>query len=412
MRYLITGTFSFPEDGGAPARATYMQAKGLAELGHVVTVATCWGTLTKNQTYCDGFRVIGFDNLGRKKHGSRNNSWRWIKAQLNLLIYLFVAIIRGRFDYILFYGSAPIFVPITLVGALLKQFTCLIQGDLIEKRKDMPRYSAKVERIIAIRAKCIIVIGSSLLRDHYKRVAPRVPAILTWPPTDIYLFQKGNPQVFMAKHNLDGKVLVVYVGAINSLEGIDFLLAAMREIVVRKNNVLLVLAGHTSMVDPINGSPNNYMEMVFNYGLSDNVVFTGFLDINEVVDLLSSATVLVNPKIDHILNRVAAPIKIGEYLAARRPVVTTNVCELNEWLIDRKEVLFCEPGDEKQLSACIEELIDNQVLAKNIARGGYLAAKRKCHYTSWASEVSQMLGVIRGGSLTFGQHYKFDKKTD
>jgi glycosyltransferase involved in cell wall biosynthesis len=397
MRILIAGTFPFPEGGGAPARATHMQAKGLAELGHEVTVAICWGTLPPGQTYYDGFRVISFDDQWNNTQGSNRGSWHWTKAQINLLIYLLVAVIQGRFDYILFYGSAPIFVPISIVGALLKRFTCLIQGDLIEMNKGIPGYCVTGERVLARRVKCIIVIGSSVLVDHYKRIAPTVPSILTWPPTDVNFYKNGNPSVPTAKYNFYGKKVIVYVGAINSLEGIDSLLAAMKEIVAKKSNALLVLAGRITEVDPIYGKPIDYMAMIANLGLSKHVFFTGFLSMNEVADLLCSADVLVNPKIDHILNRVAAPIKIGEYLSSGRPVVSTRVCELENWLRDREEVLFCDPGNAKQLASCIEELIDNVTLAEHIAQGAYLVAKRKCHYTTWASEVSQKLEAIRLG---------------
>ena len=391
MRLLIAGTFSFPENGGAAARATHMQAKGLVELGHDVTVATCRGTLPQNQTDFDGFKVTSYNGTCKKMQSSLIAAWCWAYAQVKLLTYLVYSVLFRRFDSILFYGSAPIFVPIAFLGVLLNRHTCLIQGDLISIRKDMPTYSIWIESLLAKRVKLVIVNGSRLLLEHYKSTVPNVPKILTWPPTDVHYYRNGNHSISREQYNITGKPAIVYVGAINSLEGIDILLAAMKELVSVIPNAVLVLAGRLAATDPILGKPTDYLSLAEKLGLSHSVIFTGLIPMNEVANLLCAADVLVSPKIDHILNQVAAPIKMGEYLAANSPVVSTRVCDLEKWLTDREEVMFCDPGNVHQLFECFRELLDNKELAEKIGNNGFLAAEKKCHYSAWGSEVSKVL---------------------
>jgi glycosyltransferase involved in cell wall biosynthesis len=385
MRLLIAGTFSFPEGGGASARAVHMQAKGLAELGHEVTVATCRGTLDPGETCYDGFRVVSFDRMADCGVGSRKHDRiSWIKSQIGLLFYLTRSVIGRSFDYIIFYGSAPVFLPVSVVGSLMKNYTCLIKGDLLV----IPWWRVIVERFLSINSEWIIVNGSSLLKKHFFKIAPNTKSIRVWPPTDIKMFSVGNPAVFKKQHGLTNKKLVVYIGAINSLEGIHILLQAMRLVVDIEKEAVLVLAGSISKVDPIEGRPLDYHKIANDLGIANYVIFTGFLSLDEVVNLLAAADVLVNPKIDHPANRAAAPIKLGEYLASERPVVSTKVCELDHWLKDKRDVLFCEEGNPVDLKGRIVDLLQDSFLVARLGKQGSMVALSKCHYTHWASVVS------------------------
>ena len=88
----------------------------------------------------------------------------------------------------------------------------------------------------------------------------------------------------------------------------------------------------------------------------------------------------MNPKVEHPANHMAAPIKIAEYLASGRPVLTTRVCELEEWLVDGQDVLFCRAGDPEALAGGICQVLTDVELVDRLSRGGASVARRVCDY--------------------------------
>src|SRR3989339_1097627 len=282
MRLLITGTFSFPDGDGAAVRAVHMQAKGLTELGHEVTVATCRSTLESAQIFYDGFRFVSFDRrMDFERKNCKHQRINWVKSQTSLLLYLMKSVINRSFDYILFYGSAPIFLPVSVTGSILKNYTCLIEGDLL-KAKKRRRWALVIERFLSRNSEWIIVNGSSLLEKHFLKIAPNVKTIRMWPPTNVHIFSAGKPSLFKKQYGITNKKLIVYIGAINKLEGIHILLQAMKLVVKQEKDVVLILAGLISKLDPIEGKPLDYLKIANDLGIADKVIFTGFLSLDEV----------------------------------------------------------------------------------------------------------------------------------
>ena len=389
LRILITGTFSFPEGGGAAARAVHMQAKGLVLAGHEVLVAACSGTLEGRNSRLDGFKVKSFVSLRKDDKGMAAAPVSWIIGQMGLLLYLLYAILTRRFDSIIFYGAAPIFAIAAVVGKFLKRHTCFEQGDLMESI-GRPLL-VKSEVVLSRNVSLIIIGGTSLLEQHLTKIAPNTKYLRLWPPTDTGYYGSGSAIRAKEMLNICDTPLIVYAGAVSKLEGVDLLIESMKSIVDKYPDAKLIIAGPILEHDPIIGKPLDYWKLVQRLNLGDNVIFSGSLRMPDVADLLAAATVLVNPKVDHLANRVAAPIKIGEYLASGRPVLTTRVCELDEWLVDRRDVLFCSPGDAGELAEGICEIMTDAVLSERLSSGGVLMARRVCNFRAWGEKVVEAI---------------------
>ncbi len=160
----------------------------------------------------------------------------------------------------------------------------------------------------------------------------------------------------------------------------------------------LVVAGPVLERDPIVGRPLDYAQLVDALGLGWRVVLAGALSIGDIADLYAAASVLVNPKVDHPTNQMAAPIKIGEYLAAGRPVLTTRVCELEGWLVEGQDVLFCGAGDPEALAAKICQILTDREVADRLSREGARVARRACDYRAWGMRVAEAIAAGRSGT--------------
>ena len=388
MRILMVGTFPFPDGGGGAGRALHMQAKGLVMAGNEVLVATCLGSLGRKVNVFDGIKVKSFCNSTINNNGLLAKI-SWIKGQIAILGYLIYQVLTCRNDSIVFYGAAPAFAVVALLGKAMKQHTCFVQGDLMDSlNRSLLVYA---ERILAKNVSLILIGGSYLLERRMNEISPTTKCLRLWPPTDTDFYASGRAVSAKKMLNFGDSIIIAYVGAVSSLEGVDKLIRSFAYVVSKHPEVMLVIAGPRLEHDPIMGTPIDYQAVVESLELKDKVVFTGLLRMSEVADLLAAAAVLVNPKVDHPANRVAAPIKIGEYLASGSPVLTTRICELDEWLVDRRDVLFCKSDDPVALVEGICEILDDDDLSKCLARHGPKAARRVCDYREWGKRVTEAI---------------------
>jgi glycosyltransferase involved in cell wall biosynthesis len=146
--------------------------------------------------------------------------------------------------------------------------------------------------------------------------------------------------------------LLAYVGVMGKQEGIDLLIEAM-EVLVRtrgKRNVKLLLAG--------SGPERPALEaMVSQKGLGDQIQFLGRIPDEQLLALLSTADVCVNPDRVNEMNDKSTMNKIMEYMAVGKPIVQF---EMTEGRVSAGEAsLYARPNDPVDLAAKFAELLDN-----------------------------------------------------
>lgn len=103
-----------------------------------------------------------------------------------------------------------------------------------------------------------------------------------------------------------------------------------------------------------------------------NVTLHGLCAHAEIPPFLWGADVaLLPPSATHPSAAWTSPMKLGEYMMARVPVVATGIPALRHWLSGR-EAVFCEPDDGAALARAIDEAI-----APGAARDGRVAAAHR-----------------------------------
>jgi glycosyltransferase involved in cell wall biosynthesis len=111
------------------------------------------------------------------------------------------------------------------------------------------------------------------------------------------------------------KYLVGYVGVMNSQEGLDILLDVAERI---KN-----LGREDIHFACVGGGPElpNLRRLVREKQLESMVTFTGFVSEKELLEILSTSDVCVNPDKPCEMNSMSTMIKIMEYMALGKPIV-------------------------------------------------------------------------------------------
>lgn len=399
MRIVIAAACDFPDGFGAAPRMLWLMARGFSHVGHEVITATTYGTWDgpREKDFGEWTSICGSTIAGDVNGVARRGLLHRLRNHIVFLCILLKLLFGRRPDVVLFSGPLMLYPVVNLVARMFTRCrTCYYYADGFPSFKGMsPQQRVKfsmlriVEWILSRYGSVILIVGTSQLERHLRGLAPKTPIIRgRGVPTDITAFSSGDGSRFRETYKIPWKQFVFFGGVISSLEGNDILLRAFRELRAKRPDVGLVVAGSVAQTDPVRGTPLDYAAIVAELGIGDAVRFTGHIPKEHIYDALAAADVLVMPKIDHVLNQVAFPIKIAEYLASGRPVVASRVCEIDQYAKDGQDLLFVTPGDEEGLTKAIGRVLDDPALAESLGLHGRQLAQEVFDYRNWFAHVA------------------------
>jgi glycosyltransferase involved in cell wall biosynthesis len=177
--------------------------------------------------------------------------------------------------------------------------------------------------------------------------------------------------------------LVGYVGVMGVQEGIGHLVEAARIIVrdLGRDDVTFALAGSGPETARLRAR-------VEELGLADHVRFLGRIPDDELITLLSTADVCVNPDEANALNDMSTMNKVLEYMALGRPIVQYD---LHEGRVSAgPSSLYAERNEPAALARDICRLLDDPALRERMGAAG---RERFVGELSWARQVPRLLAA-------------------
>ena len=181
------------------------------------------------------------------------------------------------------------------------------------------------------------------------------------------------------------KYLVGYVGVMGKQEGIDYLLRALQYIVEHKNRTDVhfgLVGGGTELT-----SLQAYAKAL---GVENYVTFTGRVSDQQMLEMLNTADVCVNPDVANEMNDKSTMNKIMEYMALAKPIVQFD---LSEGRFSAQEAsLYACRNDTKDLAEKILLLLDDQVKRKAM---GDFGRNRIITELEWKYEEPKLLEAYR-----------------
>jgi glycosyltransferase involved in cell wall biosynthesis len=112
--------------------------------------------------------------------------------------------------------------------------------------------------------------------------------VLITPPFPIEDFSQLPPSgIFRCRYNIKEKHIILFLGRINRIKGVDFLVESFYELTKDRDDVILVIVG------PDDGYKPTLEKLIDKLNLSDKVLFTGFLSGDDKLSALVDANVLV-----------------------------------------------------------------------------------------------------------------------
>lgn len=217
-------------------------------------------------------------------------------------------------------------------------------------------YSKLVVRRILQLADGIQLMGAWLLADKERMNIDADKVFVCFRGVDTELFKPENDQGEFRKALgvSEGETLILYVGRLDLVKGVNYLLQAAKEILATYNNIKFLIVGDGSLRP-------EYERLA--QPLSSNIIFTGWR--KDIPQLMKMANIFVLPSLSE-----GAPNVIMEASASGLPVIATNVGEISQLVADGETGILVKPKDANALVKVIERLIDNPLLAKKMGEAG------------------------------------------
>lgn len=262
----------------------------------------------------------------------------------------------------------------------------LMRSDLFfEEHDEFPKtlLGAKLKCWLLQRINGVIVVNRQMKEAYQNKKVPPEKLLIAPNGVDPKLFSISLRKED-ARRELGipiEKRVICYTGHLYKWKGIHVATLAMKEL---SNTFLLCVVG---------GTPANIDG--FNRYVSDveiqNVMVAGYVAPKIVRRFLVASDVLVLPNIsaDDMSRLYTSPLKLFEYMAARRPIVASDLPSVREILNEQNAVLV-KPDDPKSLAAGIKKVIENIELGNRLAKKAFQDVQQ---YT-WDNRRDKVLEFI------------------
>jgi glycosyltransferase involved in cell wall biosynthesis len=179
--------------------------------------------------------------------------------------------------------------------------------------------------------------------------------------------------------------MVIYVGHLTLGDDLDVALHAFAQVLDRLPQAKLVIVGTGNGMAGLHA-------LAANLHLDGSVIFTGWIEHAQVPAYLATANVAIYPYRDTLINRAKCSIKILEYMAMGKAIVTSRVGQNLEYLEHNKSGILVEPGNVQEFASGMLAALGDPGLAAQL---GKEAQYRVAHHFNWSQRVVEIERAYR-----------------
>lgn len=360
----------------------------------VYTAESTWGVVTviknivrgiKSQRYLFSIYAVNAESpnkladLPTSENIDCANVRRY-KPLLNIASYqitplMFIDLLRDDFDIIHAHCARSFQFDLAAFVSMLRNKPLVVSAhgtlaeylhtdDMSPKLRSLHRVHNIVLRFSLSRAKVVMALSKLEAEQYVKLFGVQSNRILIVPNgIDLSTYTTLPPAgLFKKKFGIkDNAKIILYVGRINKIKGIDFLVKSFSCLIrqMKCKGAVLVLAG------PDDGYMQEARILSKSLGLEDKVLFTGFLDEQEKVCALVDASVVVHPESFNVI--LIAPI---EAAAAGKPIILSNGNYLSEIAKREGFGLSAKYGDVDSMASLLYKTVSENDLAEVMGNKG------------------------------------------
>ena len=230
------------------------------------------------------------------------------------------------------------------------------------------RVARVIERLSCLYSSKVIAVTEQRARILRERGVDRSKLVVVMNSPDVTTHSRLPLEAIRAELNVRGHLVLIQAGGINPERDLETLLRAA-QILAQKRLVSLLLFGK---------GDSRYRQHLKEFASREafNVDFrlSEWVPPKKAFAYVSASAIGLGTYERNPLTEIAAPHKVFEYVAARRPLVLANLSGLRTmW---ESAALFYEPGDEQDLAAKIDMIVGNDSLASELVEAASAILQR------------------------------------
>ena len=301
-------------------------------------------------------------------------------AQLQATAYLAKLIANTSYDIVIFLGAHPL--PI-LASKILKRKAILYQGGSYSKQTFGNR--------IGLREYPLILLFETLPRILSNRIIVESKSCLSFQSLEKYMRKTLighlfiNEGIFRRLKKISERCMCIgYIGSLDENKGVHKYLEAIIALkdYLKLNNVTVIVGGDGPLLHLLK-------KRVKRFGLSKNVIFTGWIKHEAVALVLNKLKLIVLPSYSEGLPNI-----LLEAMACGTPVIATPVGAIPDIIKEGETGFLLKSNDPEHIADRIVELLSKPELLEKVSVNAYNYVRENFSYEktleAWRKILSEL----------------------
>ncbi|MBN1780132.1 glycosyltransferase family 4 protein [bacterium] len=239
----------------------------------------------------------------------------------------------------------------------------------------------KLEMDFILRADAAFCVSEQLKAHFVRRGVPGDHLHVIPNGADVSRFHPDVPCADLREvHGLEGKTVIGFIGSFHYWHGVDQLMKLMDTVLGAHRDAVFLMAGK-------GGPMRRQLQEHISARHGDGRVHLLSHVSHERIPALINAMDIVLAPYPALPFFYYSPVKIYEYMACGKPVVTSRSGQIAEIVQDMHNGMLCEPGQTGEFAERIALLINKPSLRKSMGKKAWECVQNK---HTWAHRARQL----------------------
>lgn len=245
-----------------------------------------------------------------------------------------------------------------------------------------------LETIVLKRADMITTIASHLKNEIISRgiLPEKIHIVPNGVETQKFIPREKN-RPLQEKYSLNGSICIGFIGSFFKFEGIEFLIMAFEKLLRKTNEIKikLLLVGDGETYSKVIG-------MIKEKELEADVILTGKIPHEQVMDYYSIMDVMVYPRLRRRITELVTPLKILEAMSMEKAVICSDVGGMKEIIDNKNAGILFKAEDTDDFIEKILSVIKNRDAIVSLGKEGRLYIQKT---RDWSNIIKKYDNIYR-----------------